>query len=144
MRKAFYCLALCLGGLTAAGYLADTARSDARVTALGGAFSIERASKGDRLPTFAVNAIPREAVAPGEATEAAHNLTVVGRSVPAAAPVGAKAIKVQTFRKDGGTDREALEAARSKKRTKMMDGCEASVSPLSAASAQAPASRCVS
>lgn len=143
MRKAFYCLALGLGGLMAAGYLVDTARSDARVTALGGALSIERASKGDRLPAFAVKAMPREAVTPGEAIEAAHNLTVVARKVPGAAPLGIKAIEVRTFRKEGQTDREAPDEARSKKRTKMMDGCEASVSPLSPASAQAQASRCV-
>lgn len=33
MRKAFYCLAAGAIGLVAAGYLADTARSDVRVTA---------------------------------------------------------------------------------------------------------------
>lgn len=150
MRRAFYCLAAGVTGLMAAGYLADTARSDARITALGGAFSIERASKGDRLPAFAVKALPRSTGVAvqnvgGDATE---NLTVVARKAPAVTSSPSNAIEVRSPGKDvervPKIDRDVPDEARPKKRgTKMMDGCESSVSPLSPASAQAREARCV-
>jgi hypothetical protein len=143
MRKAFFCLATGVFALISAGYLADTARSDARVTALGGAFSVDRASKGDRLPAFAVNAIRGgDALDLGKMHE--PNLTMVERrSAPVTTDKDVEKRSLPAASESREADRDAQNASRGKKRNKMMDGCEASVSPLSPASAQARASRCV-
>jgi len=143
MRRAFYCLAIGAAGLFAAGYLADTARSDARVNIGEGSFSIERVSKGDRLPAFAAKAI-RDVSGAGEA-KTVDPVPPQSMTVAVRRPVIQEKNNPVTERSSRDEpDHDLQNASRPKKRgNKMMDGCEASVSPLSPASAQARASRCV-
>ncbi len=148
MRRVFYCFAAGAAGLMATGYIVSSVVSDARAVGVAsGPITLERTSKGDRLPAFAVQAMSPDALkkSADQPPVATSNVTIVIRS---ASPSREAPVKVRQDRledqRSRDMDRDGEDQARTKKPAKkMMDGCEASVSPLSPASASAGASRCV-
>jgi hypothetical protein len=137
MRTVSYCLAAGAFSLLGAVIAAD-AISAARAVPLTSVVTIDRAAKGDRLPAFAVKALGHDVGLTGQNDVSPHESTTTIARKPHTA------VNSQDTKDNGRlrNDRDG-EEVRNKKRNKLMDGCEASVSPLSPASASAAASRCV-